>query len=110
MSEPSFAVGDPVRWTSQSSGYRSDKQGKVVALVPAGTRPTIYGDPAAENRARIDRLFEIDADAYALSKLGGGSARERVSYLVAVPGPSERARPRLYWPLVEKLEAAEGAG
>jgi hypothetical protein len=34
-----FELGDKVKWDSQAAGYIKTKKGKIVVVLPAGTRP-----------------------------------------------------------------------
>jgi hypothetical protein len=77
-----FQVGDAVRWTSQSGGYRSTKQGVVVAVVPPHIHP---GDQCAAAKLSAPRNHE----SYVVSARQVGSARSK----------------HRYWPLVAHLEA-----
>lgn len=83
-----FKVGDAVTWVSSSAGSTTRKTGRVVAVLPAGMNPTRAIEP-------FRRSHTI--------KWGGGTARDHVSYLVEVPGASARAKPSLYWPVVNYL-------
>ena len=75
-----FHVGDNVRWESQSRSNRTTKRGVVIAIVPAGERPTL-------------------PEGYRCnSSCGYGLPRNERSYLVAV-GNSKRC----YWPRVKNL-------
>jgi hypothetical protein len=79
MSKSGFNVNDQVEWASQAAGYKKTKQGRVLAVVPAGKTPrdlgvTIKDDP--------------------------GSARTEASYIVEVQRPRSV---KLYWPRVSGL-------
>jgi len=78
-------LGQTVEWTSQAGGWTKTKRGTIVAIVPAGRKPSecLYGD-------------HYRVDAY------GSLGRNHESYLVQV-GSSRR----LYWPLVAKLQVAQ---
>jgi len=71
-----FAVGDRVEWTSQANGSATTKIGKVIEVVPAGTRV-----PAT------------------LKGMGWWNGREHDSYVVDVKG-------KPYWPRVAYLKMA----
>jgi hypothetical protein len=87
-----FSRDDIVTWTSSAAGSAKTKTGKVVRVVPAGAMP---------------RMNEV-ADLYdATNNYGGGSARDHVSYLVLVPGATERSRQKLYWPVASLLRPAK---
>lgn len=80
-----FKTGDKVKWISSSNGTEKEKRGVIEAVIPAGGRPT-------EEQRR-------EADAY-------GYGRNHESYLVRVPGKTERSKGKLYWPLANKLKKA----
>lgn len=74
--QPSFKKGDIVTWTSQASGFKKKKTGKVVFVLPADHAPWECG----------------------WGDSGFGSApRNHRSYIVDVNG-------KLYWPLVKHLK------
>lgn len=74
-------IGDQVAWYSSSAGSRTYKVGRVVAVVPEGTRPGAG--------------FGLDAP---------GGPRDHESYVVAVKvGKTDRAKPKHYWPRASAL-------
>ncbi len=76
-----FATGAKVTWVSSAGGFTTRKEGVVVAVVSAGTRPSRDDFPS-------------------LHKKGIGSPRDHVSYVVLVDGAA------LYWPRARHLAAA----
>lgn len=96
MTEKTFAVGDVVTWASQSLGSWKKKTGTIVAVVPARVSPKPYVDAIFEQHK--GRVVRTD---------GGGLLRNHVSYLVLVVAEApSKAKPKLYWPIVSKLQAA----
>jgi hypothetical protein len=79
-------VGSTVRWRSQSAGVWKEKQGDVVAAVPAGGE--VNDELARWARGKITNP---------------GMPRDHESYVV-------RAGGRLYWPRVNGLELVAGPG
>jgi len=92
-----FIVGSRVTWKSSSSGYTTQKTGQVVAIVPAGVRPT--RGQCSHGGLLNDKLKRLGLDRYSTAKLGGGYGRNHVSYLVLVGN-------HLYWPRVSALRPA----
>lgn len=88
-------VGDRVRWTSQSQGYRREKRGEVVAVVPPGVHPCVAWNRFEAGEFRISPLFS--SASYSLP-------RNHESYLIAVPTKTGRGKARLYWPVVSLLQ------
>ena len=84
-----FKNGDKVRWTSQSSGTKSEKVGTVVAVVKPNEIPPVT---------------TTAGECMAVSMYGGGAVRGHESYLVLV---IEGNRRRIYWPRVSALEAVQ---
>ncbi len=88
----SFKIGDRVRWSSQSSGSKTTKEGEVVAVVP-----------------HLRELGDVQ-DQYLCSRPSNnitpvelsGLPRKGESYLVLVRIGNRK--PRLYWPRVKGLE------
>lgn len=77
-----FKIGDKVQWTSQSGGSSKTKIGMVVKIIKNGSRPS------------------PDEIRYP------GRARYHDSYLVSVKtGKTEKAKEKLYWPIVSKLQS-----
>ena len=78
-----FNIGDTVTWWSSSNGSRTEKTGKVVAVIPLGVSPNGWG---------------LDAP---------GCWRDHESYIVEVKvGKTARAKPKNYWPRVSALNPA----
>jgi len=85
----SYKVGDTVSWESASGSGRTKKTGKVVKVL----KPHDPNRRAAEEPFRETHRIMFD-----------GLARDHESYWVEVPGgKTARAKPRLYWPLVQNL-------
>jgi len=85
-------LGSTVKWKSQSKGYKKVKTGVVLAVVP----PKVSG-VAVFTQRKLSRK-------YSGSTLGVGQGRVSKSYLVAVaPKKGSKAKPRIYWPVVDKL-------
>ena len=90
-------VGDKVRWTSQSAGSTTTKEGVVFAVVP-----------------KFKYLTDIEAVDMAQHNLGPVRSaltyyicnRSHESYLVSVPS-NGKAKPKLYWPDANRLECVE---
>lgn len=104
----SFSVGDQVTWTSQSMGVWKEKTGTVVAVVPAGFYlhcPRWSGPQQFKEDLR--ELGIEEPGHFNGRKIGSSNRRDHESYLVAVPTPSGRGRPRLYWPRVTDLTEEE---
>ena len=85
-----FKKGDKVEWDSTSNGSTTSKQGEVVAVVPPKGNP-----PTGRFTGHVLRTD------------GGGLPRDHESYLVSVPGPGPKAKPRMYWPRVSALKPVE---
>lgn len=91
----SFKVGDEVRWSSQAAGFAKEKRGVVVKVVPANTWLKEVIKPLdARSRYTVRTDF-------------AGLPRDHESYLVEVPGPTEKAKKRLYWPRASGLAKAD---
>lgn len=76
-----FRIGQLVTWTSSSAGTAKKKTGVVERVCPPGHRPTdILGEKC-------------------------GLQRGHESYVVVVK-ETKAHRPRRYWPIASKLEAA----
>jgi hypothetical protein len=88
MDSKAFQVGDRVLWRSQAAGLYATKEGTIVEVVPAGTRPTTLGVGSS------------------------GAPRNGISYVVRARKETRtRAgnlgyRERLYWPLTSHLGLA----
>ena len=83
-------LGSTVTWSSQSGGFEKAKTGAVVEVVAAGARP---------DRERFPLLYR---------GAGVGYSRDHVSYVVHVPGKTEKSAGKLYWPRAAALRLAEG--
>lgn len=84
-------AGDIVQWTSQSAGSRTIKEGVIVAVVAAGTKPW------------------VPVGCRPSSTTGFGMVRKHESYLVAVVGTGRRRtvvayQVKIYWPRVQYLK------
>jgi len=87
-----FQLGDTVTWVSQSGGYDKVKRGMVVEVVPENKKVITW-------MARYEK-YKIQF---------GDGRRNHESYLVEVcDGKTDKAQPKLYWPLVSKLRKVEG--
>ena len=78
-------IGDKIKWRSSNE----DKEGVIVAVVPAGSDPYTAAKPLGT--------------AYGSLLYGGGQNRSHESYLVAVETKGTRSKPKLYWPRVSLL-------
>jgi hypothetical protein len=76
-----FKVGDKVAWRSQSGGVWKEKHGEVIEVLPPNTWQSAY------HPGRI--MFD-------------GGPRNHESYIVEVR--EGKRKPKLYWPVVSKLE------
>ena len=85
-----FKLNQRVAWVSQSSGTRKEKHGVVVRIVPAGQ--------SALGGASSD----VFSWTFATTGLFG-NPRNHESYLVEVR--EGKRKPKLYWPVVARLEA-----
>ena len=81
-----FKLNDKVTWTSQSQGSTKTKVGTVVEVLPP--------------KKRLLREH-MDYGLY------GGNPRDHESYVVHVPGKTDKAKGRRYWPHVSALKAAK---
>ena len=95
-----FKVGDKVAWSSQASGYKAEKTGVVVGVVPAGGRKWMW-EYIDGMRCHVDL-----GDTYALGRMYlYDSPRNHESYMVAVKvGATDRAKKALYRPRVSGLK------
>lgn len=84
-----YKVGDKVWWESQSQGHATTKTGEVVHVFRPGEAPNA-------------RFLGLKFPDHNHSFLGGGFGRGHQSYLVSVQ-TTKKAKPRLYWPVVAKL-------
>lgn len=93
---PGFKVGDSVKWSSSAQGSTTTKTGTVIAVIPGGKKS------ADTVRKQVQKREKTRNSAF-----GYGGDRDHESYLVAVPqGTTGRAKPKLYWPVVSKLQRA----
>jgi len=83
-----FKLNQRVAWVSQSNGTTKEKHGKVIRVVPAWE--AIYTE-------------EIKPQFFVLPSGGFGLPRNHESYLVEVH--EGKRKPKLYWPVVARLEA-----
>lgn len=78
-----FKLNDEVSWVSSGNGTTKCKTGVIVDVIPPKGRI-----------AQRHRDFGLE---------GYGMPRDHESYIVHVPGKTDRARGKRYWPLVSKL-------
>jgi hypothetical protein len=78
-----FKLGDKVKWSSQSQGFRRDKQGVVVQVVGILERP---------NHEQFQTLYR---------GCGCGYGRTHESYVVNTAQPNRA--PKYYWPVASLL-------
>lgn len=83
-----FSLGQTVCWTSQAGGSARFKTGVVEEVVMAKAYP---------NRERFPQLYRGS---------GVGLARDKVSYVVRVPGRTPKSAGTVYWPRVGALRPA----
>lgn len=99
--KPIFRKDDVVEWTSQAGGRSKTKRGVVVAVVPPETGvlgvEECYREQSGVTPPPYSRQFD------------GGLWRSYESYLVLVPGPTDKSLPRLYYPRVTSLELVHRA-
>jgi hypothetical protein len=88
-------IGSIVKWSSQAAGCWKEKQGKVVAVVPARDPLGCFVGPFNDTHR-----FRLGKYAF---------CRNAESYLVEVPAPG-KGKPSLYWPLTSKLTEVIGGG
>lgn len=84
-------VGDVVCWASTSNGVTTEKSGRIELVVPANKHPSMI-----TSQATLKTVYTLKTDL-------SGMARDHVSYLVSVPGASNKAKRHLYWPRVSQL-------
>ena len=89
-----FQLGQRVLWTSSANGTTKEKRGEIVAVIAPRQAPYQHEIYGGDFHARYKSLV----DSRSLT-------RKEESYLIAVPGKTKRARPRLYWPRVSALKA-----
>lgn len=75
-------IGDIVRWTSQSQGSSTTKEGEVFDILPTGSQPS-------------KEMYPI-----LWKGVGPGSGRNKESYIVKVGS-------KFYWPIASKLEIVQ---
>lgn len=83
-------IGDKVKWTSQSGGDSTEKQGVITYVISANTR--------AQNGIRVQAIQQKTHTVM----FDGCSSRSHESYIVEVHQPGKR-RPKMYWPRVSQL-------
>lgn len=83
-----FTIGDAVTWSSQAAGISKIKHGTVVQVVPPKTYP---------EREQFVQLYRGS---------GVGLSRDHESYVVRVPGKTEKSSGKLYWPRANALDHA----
>jgi len=86
-----FKLNQRVAWVSESRGTRKEKHGRILRIVPPNQSP--LGGVAEETYAW----------QYRLPGGGFGLPRNHESYLVEVR--EGKRKPKLYWPVVARLEA-----
>ena len=85
-----FKLGDKVKWKSSASGTWKEKTGEIVYIVKENIEhPT---------RKWLELKFKASA-----APLDEAWPRDHESYIVRVPSGT-KAKDKLYWPLVSKLE------
>jgi len=92
-----FKLNQRVAWVSQSSGTRKEKHGTVIRIVAAGEEP-LDQHLVPEFGGAPSRW-----DAWSMPGSGFGLPRNHESYLVEVR--EGKRKPKLYWPVVARLEA-----
>ena len=97
-----FKVGDTVTWTSQSHGSTKTKVGVVIHIVPKKMQLIDVIDKEALEYYNTSAI----RDSYYAYRYNYAVYRNHESYLVAVSS-SEKGKPKLYWPLVNKLRLVE---
>lgn len=96
-----FQVGQVVEWQSQANGTTVTKRGEVLAVIAPNTY--MCGSDLIQILGfDYKRRFNV-------SSLGWGDKRNHTSYLIAVPGKTSKAKPKLYWPRVSALKATLAA-
>lgn len=90
-------IGTKVQWTSHGQGTVSTKEGKLVAVVPAGTS-------ASEILTKRFKVNKYDLSCFSDVK----TPRSTKSYIV-VANRGETRKPRIYWPRVNHIKAAPQA-
>lgn len=101
---PDLNVGDPVEWDGRRP-RNPVKQGIVLAIVPRGTRVASYPVPEI-----VWENCPFNPYQFNTSKLGGGCARDHVSYLIEVKRVNRfgtKLNSYLYWPEAEMLRKVE---
>ncbi|MCP3965621.1 MAG: hypothetical protein GY718_04595 [Lentisphaerae bacterium] len=93
--ELKFYRGDDVRWSSQAQGTWKKKTGQIIAVVPPRSQPE-------------DTLYQKNINTAEYYSYEFGNPRDHESYIIAVNGKTNRAKPRLYWPKVKGLELDGG--
>ncbi|WP_238556028.1 hypothetical protein [Dickeya sp. NCPPB 3274] len=89
MNIMTFDIGDAVFWESQANGSYKRKEGTIVAVIPAGIAPV------------------LTSHASLLPPGAGSLPRKEQSYIVSVPGKTDKAKPKHYWPRTSALNLTE---
>lgn len=84
-----------VTWTSTSAGSTIEKTGVIEAIVPAGKT---IADVLPLSKAKSEFTVKNDYK---------GNPRDHKSYVVSVPGNSERSKRQLYWPRASLLKPSK---
>lgn len=85
VTTPKFIEGDCVAWTSQAAGVTKSKTGIIEQVVAPKTYP---------DRGRFLQLYKGP---------GVGLSRNHESYVVRVPGKTEKSAGKVYWPRANAL-------
>jgi hypothetical protein len=89
-------LGDIVTWTSQANSRTTTKTGKIVARIPAGRLIQYYLHLPPGVRAQCKRFDSSTV-----------IPRREDSFLVIVPGLTEKRKSTLYWPRTSGLTVVE---
>lgn len=91
-----FIIGEKTSWISQANGYKKEKEGIVVAIVPPNEPPTrIIHKREGGKPTLYERYDTRPMD-------GGVYNRSHESYLIGVVENNTK-KPKLYWPKVVHL-------
>lgn len=82
-----FQVGDKVFWSSQAGGGWTKKEGVVHRVISAGQTCNLTSEELKFS-CQVDSSFP----------------RDHESYLVVVPGKTEKSKSKLYRPVVSNLK------
>ncbi|MEK8128688.1 hypothetical protein WMW72_12305 [Paenibacillus filicis] len=67
--------GDKVTWTSQSNGGVKTKTGVIHAVVPTGSRASIYlPKDISTSQRKFDNIFAVNFDRYIVAVPRGGKS------------------------------------